>query len=106
MVGKTGYLIPMIRKYDPAFIKTLKKLDVRIRKSFKQKITIFAQDPNNPELSNHPLTKKYLGYRSIDITNDYRALYIEKIEENTTIAYFIAIGTHEQLYNKTPKKED
>ena len=95
----------MIRKYDPAFIKTLKKLDVRIRKSFKQKIAIFAQDPNNSELSNHPLTKEYLRYRSIDITNDYRAIYEEINEGSESIAYFFIIGTHEQLYKKTPKEE-
>ncbi len=90
----------MIRKYDPAFIKDVKKLDVRIRKSFKQKIAIFAQNPNDPELNNHPLKKEHLGYRSINVTNDYRALYIEKTEGDTTIAYFMAIGTHGELYEK------
>lgn len=90
----------MIRKYDPEFIKTLKKLDVRIRKSFKERIAIFAQDPLNPQLNNHPLKDEYLGFRSIDITNDYRAIYEEIDEGEKIIAYFIAIGTHEKLYKK------
>ena len=57
----------MIRKYDPEFIQALKKADVRIRKSFKQRIAIFAQDPQNSQLNNHLLQKEYKGYRSIDI---------------------------------------
>ena len=88
----------MERRYDPAFIKALKKVDVRIRKSFKQKIAIFAKDPFNPQLNNHPLKREYQGYRSIDITVDYRALYQEKKEGEDAIAYFTLLGTHDQLY--------
>jgi addiction module RelE/StbE family toxin len=90
----------MIRKYDPEFIKTLKKKDVRIRKSFREKITMFAKDPQDPQLRNHSLQGAYQGYRSIDITNDYRALYTEKNEDDEIIAYFEEIGTHEELYNQ------
>ena len=89
----------MIRKYDPKFIKSLKRLDVRIRKSFKQRIDVFAKDPHNPKLNNHSLKRKYKGYKSIDITNDYRAIYEEVHEDEDTIAYFISIGTHEELYD-------
>ncbi len=88
----------MIRKYDPAFIKTLKKLDVRIRKSFKKQIIIFAQDPQDPQLNNHQLKDEYEGYRSIDITADYRAIFEEIDEKEESIAYFIIIGTHSELY--------
>ena len=88
----------MERRYDPAFIKALKTVDVRIRKSFRQKIAIFAKDPFNPHLNNHPLKREYQGYRSIDITADYRALYQEKQEGEDTIAYFTLLGTHDELY--------
>lgn len=86
--------------YDPAFIKTLKKLNVRIRKSFKERILLFAKDPNNLQLDNHALRKKYQGYRSIDITSDYRAIYKERHAGGEIIAYFTELGTHEQLYGK------
>lgn len=85
--------------YDSNFLKKLKKTDVRIRKSFKEKIYLFAQNPNNPQLNNHALRKKYQGYRSIDITNDWRAIYKTTEISDETVAYFIDIGTHEQLYN-------
>lgn len=90
----------MTVRYDPAFLRQLKKLDVRIHKSFKEKIAIFITDPFNPTLDNHALRKKYEGYRSIDITNDYRALYQEKLEGDELVAFFVAIGTHEELYGR------
>lgn len=88
----------MERRYDPAFVKALKKVDVRIRKSFKQKIAIFAKDPFNPQLNNHPLKREYQGYRSIDITADWRALYKEIQVGEEIAAYFVLLGIHEHLY--------
>ena len=90
----------MIVRYDPNFLTRLKKLDVRIRKSFKKRLEIFIKDPYNPQLNNHPLKRNYLGYRSIDITNDWRAVYSEKSENQETVAFFVDIGTHRQLYGK------
>ena len=88
----------MRRRYDPSFIKALKKVDVRIRKSFREKVTIFAKNPLDPELNNHELRKPYEGLRSIDITNDYRAIYEEVTVEGEAVAYFSLLGTHEELY--------
>lgn len=88
----------MIIRYDPIFLAKLKKIDVRIQKSFKEKLEIFINDPQNTELNNHPLKRNYLGYNSIDITNDWRAIYAEKVENGEAVAYFIDIGTHKELY--------
>lgn len=87
----------MIIKYDPAFLQKLKKVDVRIRKQFKKQIAVFTKEPLNPQLNNHPLEREYMGYRSIDITNDWRAIYTEKVEGE---AYFESIGTHDKLFRK------
>lgn len=84
--------------YDPAFIDTLKKLDIRIRKSFKKKIVLFFTNSEEPQLNNHTLRNKWQSYRSIDVTSDYRALYKEVLVEDKVIAYFVAIGTHKELY--------
>lgn len=86
--------------YDSAFIKTLKKVNVRTRKSFKECILLFFKDPHNIQLDNHALREKYQGYRSIDITADYRAIYKERYEGKEIIAYFTELGTHKQLYGK------
>lgn len=89
----------MKRQYDPAFIQSLKKANVRIRKSFRNAIYIFAKDPNSPELNNHSLQREYAGFRSIDITSDWRAIYIEKTEGLDRVAYFVALGMHDMLYS-------
>lgn len=88
----------MTVRYNPQFVKKLKKLDVRVRKSFKERIALFARDPKNPQLNNHSLRKEYSNFRSININNDYRGLYIEKSEGDEIVAYFEEIGTHKELY--------
>lgn len=84
--------------YDADFIKKLKKVDVRIRKAFKIKIILFSKNPQDPQLGNHELKDEYEGYKSIDITGDYRAIFKETKIGKETAAYFVSIGTHEELY--------
>lgn len=90
----------MIIKYSPLFIKILKKLDVIIRKSFKERIVLFSKNPRDLQLNNHYLNGEYQGLRSIDITADWRAIFEVKQEGQEETAYFVLIGTHEQLYKK------
>ncbi|OIP57479.1 MAG: hypothetical protein COX79_00585 [Candidatus Levybacteria bacterium CG_4_10_14_0_2_um_filter_36_16] len=91
-------------KLSPGVLKKLKKVDVRIRNSFKERILIFTKTPRDPQLNNHKLREPYLGLRSIDITNDYRAIYEEMPKGEEIIAYFSLFGTHEELYRKGAKK--
>ncbi len=62
--------------------------------AFKERLEIFIEDPFDPRLRNHPLKGKLKGYRSINITGDWRALFKE-VEDGV---YFVIIGTHSQLY--------
>lgn len=86
--------------FDPNFHRKYKKLDVRTQNRIDQCIRIFRKNPMDPELNNHLLQKPYQGYRSIDITADYRALYEEDEIEEDAIAYFVLLGTHDELYGK------
>lgn len=86
--------------FDPAFLSKLKKLNVRIRKSVKERIIIFSKNPNDSQLDNHALRDEYKGYLSVDITSDYRAIYKEIQIGHEIAAYFITLGTHEDLYGK------
>ncbi len=83
---------------DPDFFKLLKKSDVKIRKSFKEKIIKFAKNPLDPQLNNHSLRKEWHGHRSIDITADWRAIYKKILVNEEPVAYFVATGTHKELY--------
>ena len=90
----------MNAKLSPDFFRKLKKLDVRIRNSFKKQILIFQKNSTDLQLNNHELRDPYNGLRSIDITNDYRAIYEEMRMGKETVAYFFLLGTHDELYGK------
>ena len=78
-----------------SFDKQYAKLNVKIKNQFKIRLKLFVNDPFNERLRNHPLKGRYLGYRSIDVSGDVRAVYTVRGE---TIIIFGFIGTHSQLY--------
>jgi addiction module RelE/StbE family toxin len=78
-----------------AFDKQYAKLNVNVKTSFKKRVEIFKVNPFDTRLRNHTLKGKYLGYRSIDIRGDVRALYTT---QGDTIIIFGFVGTHSQLY--------
>ncbi len=84
--------------YTPDFYKMYKKLDVRIRNRFDQKIEIFLKNPYEPILDNHELKDEWEEHRSINVTGDFRAIFYEEVVGDEIVANFVAIGTHDQLY--------
>ena len=58
-------------------------------------IELFTEEPLHKDLRNHTLKGEWAGYRSISIGGDLR-LHFKIIDEQT--AYFVAVGTHSQLY--------
>ena len=79
--------------YTKNFIKQSKKLMPATKTKLVQRIAVFSDNPLDPELRDHALKGKYKNYRSIDVSGDYRALYILRGNE----AIFDIIGTHAQL---------
>ncbi len=82
--------------FSKRFEKDLKKAPVKIRKAFRGRIEIYLTDKFNPILNNHALTGRLEGYRSINVTGDWRAIFREL--ESGEIVYFDFLGTHSQLY--------
>ena len=81
--------------FHKKFKKDFSRLDLQIRIAFEKRLQIFSANPYHIELSNHPLKGKFQGYRSINISGDFRAVYKENSE---TEVMFTSIGTHSQLY--------
>ena len=81
--------------FTKSFTKQYTKLSPAQKRAFQSRLILFMQDPFNKILRNHGLKGKYLGYRSIDIQGDLRALYT--VHEDV-IVIFGLIGTHSQLY--------
>lgn len=81
-------------RYSKGFVKSYNKADPKTKQAFEKRQKLFLQDHNHPQLNDHALVGKYSGYRSINITGDWRAIYNIRGES----IVFEAIGTHSQLY--------
>ena len=85
--------------FSGRFEKDLKKSPRKIQIAFKNRLEVFLFDKFNPILNNHSLTGKYFGYRSINVSGDWRAIFEEKIdEEGEKYINFRILGTHSELY--------
>ncbi|MDP2629997.1 MAG: type II toxin-antitoxin system mRNA interferase toxin, RelE/StbE family [Candidatus Uhrbacteria bacterium] len=76
------------------FDKKLKKYPL-LNDQARERIILFVADPFHPTLNNHSLIGTWIGYRSININGDYRAVY--RLTEES-IAYFVDLDTHSNLY--------
>ncbi len=85
-------------RFSRRFKKQYKKLGSNIKKQFEKRLGVFLENNFDRRLRNHALKGKFRGYRSINITGDWRALYSERKTEGEKVVVFEAIGTHSQLY--------
>ena len=76
------------------FIKQYQRAPREVKEKFEARLRLFREDKYNPVLNNHGLTGKYAGFRSLNVTGDWRAVFMEVGET----VYFVALGTHSQLY--------
>ena len=81
-------------EFTPYFTKLRTAAPLAIKGAFRETLELFMESPNHPALRNHALTGKYAGFHSIDVTEDWRAIY--RIEGKQII--FVDLGTHEELY--------
>jgi len=77
------------------FRKQCGKIPAKIRRQFNERLRIFAKDPFDPILNNHPLTGDRADEWSINITGDWRAIYLHA---GNKAVIFLEIGTHGALY--------
>jgi len=81
-------------RYSPRFRKQYVKSNKKVKIAFNSRLELFLQNAHHPLLKNHSLTGEFKGYRSINITGDWRAIYLERRDA----VIFITLGTHSQLY--------
>lgn len=82
-------------RYQKSFSEQFTKLSKIQKQLVKDAIEVFAEDPSNNDLRNHPLKDEWINYRSITADDDLR-LHYRVINEDT--ALFVAVGNHNQLY--------
>lgn len=89
----------MLVRFSKKFSKQYEKAGQKVRLAFDTRLKLFFENPFSPQLHSHPLTGKLSGYRSINITGDWRAVYSEyKNNKRETVIVFEVLGTHSQLY--------
>jgi len=84
----------MLIHFTRKFAKQYDKDDLKIKNAFQSRLKFFREDSFNPSLNNHSLRGKYLGYRSINITGDLRAIF----KKNDETVIFTGIDSHSNLY--------
>lgn len=90
---------PVRIDFSKKFLKQLKKVPLEVLQAYRRRLEIFLQSPFHPLLDNHGLTGEFQGFRSINITGDWRVLFSEYFDESgRKVILFHMIGTHSQLY--------
>ncbi|MDP1689461.1 MAG: type II toxin-antitoxin system mRNA interferase toxin, RelE/StbE family [bacterium] len=82
-------------EFHRTFKRRHKKIPLKIRSQFEERLRIFERDSWSPLLNNHELTGDRDGEWSINVTGDWRAIYMWRDEETIV---FIDIDTHSELY--------
>ena len=85
-------------KFSKKFAKQYDRANSKIKTSFDKRLKLFLQNPFHPLLNNHSLSGKLSGYRSINVTGDWRAIYSVADKSEINVVIFEMIGTHSQLY--------
>lgn len=83
-------------EFSRTFKKEFSKLPFSIQQKFDQRFMLFSDDIFHSLLNNNSVHPVYKESRSINITGDYRAIYVK--EEDGGIL-FTHIGTHSELYD-------
>jgi addiction module RelE/StbE family toxin len=87
-------------EFTELFNKQRKAVPHEIKMAFREALFLFLEDSTYPQLRNHPLRGKLSGYRSIDVTEDWRAIFKQTQTTKQKIVTFHKIGTHKTLYKK------
>lgn len=82
-------------EFHKQFEKQFRKLPSKIRNRFNERLVLYLTDPSHPLLNVHTLTGEMFPLLSMNVTADYRALFIQ----SKSVITFYEIGTHSQLYS-------
>ena len=90
-----GYEVSMKVLFKKKFKKQLQKLPDKIENKFVDRLTLFLSNEQSALLRVHMLSGSLYPFQSMNITGDYRALFL--VDDDVVIFY--EIGTHSELYD-------
>ena len=77
------------------FEKEYTRLSKELKIKANERLQVFVADQFDPILNNHKLGHEFEGYRSINVTGDWRIVY-KRVDEQTCLLHIV--GTHHQLF--------
>jgi len=77
------------------FKKQYQKLPKKVQTQFSVRLELFLAEPNNAILNIHQLRGADSAFASMNVTADYRALFIQGKAQ----VVFYKIGSHSELYS-------
>ena len=88
-------------EFTDLFNRQRKRAPEEIQIAFRDALALFLEDQFHPQLRNHSLQRKLVGYISINVTGDWRALFkVSKKHISVKLSLFCKLGTHKELYKK------
>ncbi len=90
----------MKAKFSPTVAQKLIKLhkkDPGLIKKIKKQIALFESNTIHPSLRTHKLSGNYVNRWSISVNKSIRMIYLIFPDD---IAYFVDLGTHDEVYGK------
>lgn len=81
--------------YSRIYKRQFRKLPQDLRYKVMERLELFMKDEMHPLLDNHPLRFEWKGYRSINITGDYRLIFKK---ESDLLVRLEEVGSHSELY--------
>lgn len=85
-------------RFHRQFKKSYKKRiasNPKLAARFKERLTLFIQNPTHPELQTHNLSGDKIHLRAFSVTGDIRVVYHQEEED---VVLFLDVGTHNQVY--------
>ena len=76
------------------FSRQYNKLPIKIQQQFNTRFKLYLENEANPLLNVHNLSGEYRGHQSFNVNADVRAVFTRVPEK----LYFVAIGSHSELY--------
>jgi addiction module RelE/StbE family toxin len=80
--------------FSKSFCKDYKKAPKKIKETIKERLSLFKINKYEKILNNHQLSGDLSFLRSINITGDWRALFVNNDDKAT----FIILDRHSNLY--------
>ena len=85
----------MFLQRSSRYKKQYRELSEKIQIKINERLAIFLVDEFSPILNNHNLHGEYENCRSINVTGDFRLIYMKMSGD---VRYLLEVGTHNQLY--------